>query len=224
MTTAPGADEVRARRNLLRVLDGERPAPPPTGERARDWLDDILDEKPTPAPPVAPRLPDWRKGETADLTPPPAPDSEQPAEQPQPEVAQDPQGQPADDPVDDAPVPAKERPHAPVGRPLEPVLRQARQAVEQFPGRVRVLMYTGSAAGAGWAFGLPQHFQAWITACGHDTSPGGALAFGTGLVLACGVLVDRRTRHWWGPLPWLCRIPLASALLALALYAPGVTQ
>ena len=219
MTTAPGADERRIRQLLLnRGVGPDAPAPAPA--RGRDWLDDILDEKPTPAPPVAPRLPDWRKGETADLTPPPAPAPEQP----QPEVAQDPHGQPADDPADDAPAPAKERPHAPAGRPLEPALRQARQAVEQFPGRVRVLVYTGSAAGAGWAFGLPQHFQAWITACGHDTSPGGALAFGTGLVLACGVLVDRRTRHWWGPLPWLCRIPLASALLALALYAPGVTQ
>lgn len=224
MNTAPGADEVRTRRNLLRVLDGERPAPAPAGERARDWLDDILDEKPTPAPPVAPRLPDWRKGETADFTPPPTPDSEQPAEPPQPETAQDPQGQPADDPADDAPAPVKQRPHTPAGRTLDPAIKHARHTIGQLPARTRALAYTGSAAGAGWLFGLPQQFESWITECGHDTGTSGALALGAGLVLACGVLVDRRTRHWWGPLPWLCRIPLASAILSLALYAPGVTQ
>lgn len=223
MTTAPGADERRARLILLRALDGGRPAP----ARGRDWLDDILDDRPTPAgpPPVAPRLPDWRKGETADLTPPaPVQPPVEPAEQPHSEAAQDPQDPPADDPADDAPAPVKQRPHAPAGRTLDPAIKHARHTIGQLPARTRALAYTGSAAGAGWLFGLPQQFESWITECGHDTGTSGALALGAGLVLACGVLVDRRTRHWWGPLPWLCRIPLASAILSLALYAPGVTQ
>jgi hypothetical protein len=210
MTTAPGADELRARRNLIRALDGVRTAPAP----GRDWLDDILDDRPAPAGPPrgATRLPDWRKGETADLTP-PAPD------EPPVEVAA-PEEPPADAPEDDAPAPAKARPQA----PATPVVGHLRHAYGQVPGRARTLLYTGSAAAGGWAFGLPQRFESWITQCGHDTSTSGALVLGAGMVLAAGVLVDRRTRHWWGPLPWLCRIPLASALLALALYAPGATQ
>jgi hypothetical protein len=34
-------------------------------------------------------------------------------------------------------------------------------------------------------------------------------------------LVDRRFRYAWAPVRWLARVPLASALLASALYAPG---
>jgi hypothetical protein len=32
---------------------------------------------------------------------------------------------------------------------------------------------------------------------------------------------DRRTRHWWPGIAWAARIPLATALLALALWAPA---
>lgn len=53
MTTPPGADERRARVNLLRALDG---AP---ASRSRDWLDDLLDsEHPAPRPAVPPPPPD----------------------------------------------------------------------------------------------------------------------------------------------------------------------
>lgn len=47
MATAPGADEVRARRNLIRALDGGAPA----SARARDWFDDYVDATETKAPP-----------------------------------------------------------------------------------------------------------------------------------------------------------------------------
>ncbi|WP_328434540.1 hypothetical protein [Streptomyces sp. NBC_00425] len=42
----------------------------------------------------------------------------------------------------------------------------------------------------------------------------------------CGGLwwfIDRRVRHWHWTARWLVRIPLASAVLATGLYAPGVT-
>jgi hypothetical protein len=220
MTTAPGADEIRARRNLIRALDGVRTAPAPAS--GRDWLDDILDDRPGPADPrSAARLPDWRKGETADLTPPPAPPV---PDEPPAEAARGPQEPPADAPEDDTPAPAKARPRPPAAPVVGPAVEHLRHAYGQVPGRARALLYTGSAAAGGWAFGLPQRFELWITQCGHDTGTAGALVLGAGMVLACGVLIDRRTRNWWGPLPWLCRIPLASTLLALALYAPGVTQ
>jgi hypothetical protein len=32
---------------------------------------------------------------------------------------------------------------------------------------------------------------------------------------------DRRTRHWWPGLAWAARIPLATAITALALWAPA---
>lgn len=222
MTSPPGADERRIRSLLDRrgVSYAPQPEPPTVGERPRerDWLDDILNARPepAPAPAAAPRLPDWRRGQTADLTKLPATDET-------PQLA--------DEPDDDEPEPEdweneKPKPTAkptPARRP-NAAARRAQTVYEQVPARTRALLYTGAAAAAGYSLGLPQLFETWINACGNDTSTGGAVALGAGLVLASGVLIDRRTRAWWGPLPWLCRIPLASAILALLLYAPGATS
>ncbi|MGW5352190.1 hypothetical protein ACWERV_16975 [Streptomyces sp. NPDC004031] len=226
MTATPGADERRARLNLLRVLDGARPTPPPPplppageGERTRDWLDEILDDRPAP-PPAAPRLPDWRRRE------PLLDASRKPVDVPEPDADEDDlDDEPAGgwEDVGQPPEPATKPGTVPVPRPAAPAVRRAHAAYAGLPARVRVLLYTGSAAGAGWALGAEPLFGGWIAACGHDTSTGGALALGTGLITATAVLVDRRTRGWWPPLAWACRIPLASALLALALYAPGAT-
>ncbi|MFE9391684.1 hypothetical protein [Streptomyces sp. NPDC006784] len=87
--------------------------------------------------------------------------------------------------------------------------------------RTWVLLYNGSAAGLGWAFGLVDLFGGWITGCGRDYSVTTALLLGSGIVVLLGQVLDRRTRGWWGPLPWICRAPLASAVLALGLYAPA---
>lgn len=60
MTATPGADERRARHNLLRALDGGAPTTP---ARARDWLDDLWDDAPpeprpeSVAPPPGPPPP-----------------------------------------------------------------------------------------------------------------------------------------------------------------------
>lgn len=67
---------------------------------------------------------------------------------------------------------------------------------------------------------------AWLA--GHGSyaglSPDQVGLLATGASLVGGLLVvNRWTRRWWPPLAWACRIPLASVLLALALYAPGVT-
>jgi hypothetical protein len=218
MTAAPGADERRARLNLLRALDGARPVPPPP--RTRDWLDDIIDDREPPAParPVAPRLPDWRKRETADLIP-PAESLPEPVavagtvgEQPE-EAASDVEGEPV-----------KPRPRRDPHRYLPIPTDRVHHAYAGLPARARAVLYTGGAAGLGWAFGLPQTMHSWIADCGHDQGPTAGLVLGAGLILACAVLVDRRTRGWWPPLAWVCRIPLASALLALALYAPGAAS
>lgn len=96
------------------------------------------------------------------------------------------------------------------------------QAVATIPGRLRWLTYNSTAAGTGWCCHLVQPFQALIATCGVATgSQVSAVILGAGICTLIGWRWDRPTRGWWGPLPWACRIPLASAVVALALYAPG---
>lgn len=83
------------------------------------------------------------------------------------------------------------------------------------------LLYNAAAAGAGWYMGIGPAIGGWIESCGRETSIGGALALGGGICLGIAAMWDSRTRHWYRPLAWLARIPLASALAALALYAPA---
>ncbi|MEW1798145.1 hypothetical protein [Streptomyces niveus] len=107
---------------------------------------------------------------------------------------------------------------APEYYPAPPARRAPREAVS--PG-TRRLIYNAAAAGAGYLLGLTPTVGGWIEDCGETTSIGGALVLGCGI---CGVVAhvwDRRTRHWWVGLAWLARIPLASSLTALALYAPA---
>lgn len=88
------------------------------------------------------------------------------------------------------------------------------------PGTKR-LIYNVSAAGAGYAWGPTRMIGHWIELCGKETSIGGALVLGASICLLIAALWDRRTRHWYWLLAWVARIPLASAVTALALYAPG---
>lgn len=83
------------------------------------------------------------------------------------------------------------------------------------------LLYNASAAGAGYYLGLTPTIGDLIESCGQETSIGGALVLGAGICLGIAVMWDSRTRHWYRPLAWAARIPLASALTALALYAPA---
>ncbi|MFI5672959.1 hypothetical protein [Streptomyces sp. NPDC051704] len=83
------------------------------------------------------------------------------------------------------------------------------------------LFYNVGAAGTGWAFGLVPTIGGWIAACGRDYSISAALVLGGGICLGVAAFWDRRTRHWYQPLAWVARIPLAAAVTALALYAPA---
>lgn len=67
----------------------------------------------------------------------------------------------------------------------------------------------------------------WLNATGQRWGLG---ADAVSLLLTAGAMcgglwwfIDRRTRHWHWSARWLFRIPLASALLATGLYAPGTT-
>jgi hypothetical protein len=226
---APGADEVRARRNLRLAVGAfdALPAPPTSG-----WWDELYDtthddhHRPETPPPPAPRLGNWRKGEAVDLR----------GNRPDDASADSTKGESAVDEeqlLDDdtegewedvqEPEPAAAR-RTPARARRPSAGTRAQHEYAQLPARARLLIYTGTAAATGYGIGLVPLMEGWITDCGHANGTAGAIALGVGLAVATGVLIDHRTRAWWGPLPWVCRIPLASAILALLLYAPGVTS
>ncbi|MFB7467103.1 hypothetical protein ACFCZ1_27010 [Streptomyces sp. NPDC056224] len=87
-------------------------------------------------------------------------------------------------------------------------------------GAKRFLFNVGAGV-AGWAFGLTPTLGGWIADCGRDYSISAALVLGGGICFGIAAFWDRRTRHWYWPLAWIARIPLVSAVAALALYAPA---
>jgi len=87
--------------------------------------------------------------------------------------------------------------------------------------KTRAALYNASAAGAGWGLGLYQQCAASLADCGQRYSTSGALTLGIGACLLVAHVWDRRTRHWWVGLAWAARIPLATTILALALWAPA---
>ncbi|MGV9987748.1 hypothetical protein [Streptomyces olivaceus] len=101
------------------------------------------------------------------------------------------------------------------------VLTQAPDRIA-ISARTRAALYNASAAGAGWALGLYDPC-AWALADCGSYSTGGALVLGVGAALLVAHLWDRRTRHWWPGLAWAARIPLATVILAVALWAPAAS-
>ncbi|MGO4418933.1 hypothetical protein AB4Z54_09275 [Streptomyces sp. MCAF7] len=190
------------------------PSEPPTvhltavpGESG-DWWDDLYaDDASSTARTVeapAPRLPDWRRGETVELG-----DDQAEAE---PSALNEDEDQDQDDVADSRPG---------RGPSVAPVAKKVLDLREDFNPRTRVLAYNLGAAGLGWLFRLPQSMGGLIADAGRESSITTALIVGAGMVLVAGQLIDRRTRGWWPPLAWIARAPLASAVLALALYAPA---
>ncbi|MFI1165619.1 hypothetical protein ACH4UM_18890 [Streptomyces sp. NPDC020801] len=108
------------------------------------------------------------------------------------------------------------RPHTPAF-----IDRSHHRAEAALSPRTRSLLYNASAAGTGWLLGLYHQLAAAIADCGQHYSVNGALVLGAGGSLLIAHFWDRRTRHWWTGLAWAARIPLATAILALALWAPA---
>ncbi|MFD6415984.1 hypothetical protein [Streptomyces sp. NPDC060194] len=199
-----GADERRVQ-HLLRARGVGPDAPD-------DWWDRLYDEEPDRR--SSPRMPDWWSTKRPALgeTPAPAPaptvtvvELDEDEEPPAPSVWQ---AQPDYYP----------RPHAPavIGR----VQARVHAAPAAISPRTRAGLYNASAAGAGWALGLYDQFAYALADLGSE-SISGAILLGAVGSLAIAHFWDRRTRHWWPPLAWACRIPLATALTALALWAPA---
>ncbi|MFF7021966.1 hypothetical protein ACFY97_13225 [Streptomyces klenkii] len=205
------------------------PTEPPTiGAPAPDWWDDLYaDEAPRPSRSVAPRLPDW-------WSPKPA--------LPEPEADQDPEAYPEEEPAveDDEPEPDEAEDEQLEQEPEEPDQpREERAPRSSFRAvldtvaadpkrrrRLQLLAYNGSAAGAGWRLGIGPWIHDSLVFYGqHDTREGAYVGCG---VIAVAAIAEIRSHHWRGPgnhvvmrlLGWLARIPLATAVLALALYTP----
>lgn len=100
------------------------------------------------------------------------------------------------------------------------VTRVPGRAAAAISPRTRRALYNASAAGAGWALGLYDQFAWALTDCGKS-SISGAIVLGVGGCLLIAHVWDRRTRHWWPGIAWVARIPLATAITALALWAPA---
>ncbi len=194
--TQPGADELRMR-GILRKHgvgpDAELPPIPPGPPPSG------FDPDPVPEP-----RPWWSHKQPA-------------AEKPVEKEADEPEEEQEDRPRPFAPQPDYwPRPHVPA------VVHRSRERAEAAisPG-TRRLLYNASAAGAGWGLGLYDQLAHALADCGTHYSISGALTLGTGTCLLIAHLWDRRTRHWWPGIAWAARIPLATALTALALWAPA---
>jgi len=94
--------------------------------------------------------------------------------------------------------------------------------------KAQALAFNGAAAGLGWLTGTAQLALAALEDAGQAGSPSGAIVIGVGLVIAA-TIADRYGRAAAGLLPepvqpvvrFLARVPLATAVLALALYSPN---
>ncbi|MFE3031554.1 hypothetical protein ACFXKY_07885 [Streptomyces canus] len=133
-----------------------------------------------------------------------------------------------DEPDDEPPAPARRfeaqpgywpRPHMPAA-----VDRLRDRAPAALSDRTRAGLYNASAAGAGWGLGLYDQFAWALRDCGQSQGTGAGIALGVIATLLIANFWDRRTRHWWPGIAWAARIPLATALLALALWAPAAAH
>ncbi|MGW9299407.1 hypothetical protein ACWHA3_01090 [Streptomyces cyaneofuscatus] len=114
-------------------------------------------------------------------------------------------------------------------RPRRTPQGKATRHLDQHP-RLRAVLYNATAAAAGWYLGLgPWMFQG-ITHYGQAHNVQRGVWVGAGLTLF-SLAVEARTHAWRRPdrpvltraAGWAGRIPLATALSALALYGPDAT-
>ena len=220
MSQPPGADELRIRATLIKqgVGPDADPAaliPPKPTRPPRDWLDDILDSNPAPAPSKPEAEP-------------------KPPREPKPPV----KNRPAADKGRLKKAAGEKQPNGRSRR--QPPTTRARSIIaaqkaastvtKRIPGGRRInkkhTAYTAywlTAAATGWGIGL----EPWFASCLDYYVGNGGAGTATLVVLAVVVLaVDSRTHGLRSParhvftraIGWVGRIPLASAVLALALY------
>ncbi|MFI6700297.1 hypothetical protein ACIBJC_15190 [Streptomyces sp. NPDC050509] len=132
----------------------------------------------------------------------------------------------APDSAPPAPGPVEYAPgvHITVNQPTEPTPAPAADERAQQRRSVirRWLAFHGSAAGVGWYLGLGPQMANLLTDSGQS-----APAVGVALILVTTIFGSYLPGLTFIPPPlrpvavWVCRIPAATAALALALHAPG---
>jgi len=209
VVSGQGADELRIKSLLVRngVGPDAEPGPaipPKPTERPRDWLDDILDTSAdTPAGPAQKQ----NKPQVSEAKPPKLKKSKQ---------AKSPSGkaEPANDSTWSSAAAEKAKSTVTARLPKGKLLNK--QAVAR-------TAYWASAAGVGWSIGIGP----WFLACLNYYLGSGFYGMAVLVVIALIVLaVDSGTHALRGPgrhafaraAGWMTRIPLATALLAIALY------
>jgi hypothetical protein len=203
MSDNVGADELRIRGSLHRLLNGPDATPPPMpsgpppdGYRpaprpAADWWDRLYaNDEPTPT----------RKRPTRGPEPLPGPVTKEPETGPRKK-------------------PRRQRPTYRTTRAEAPRLSLL-DAWDRIPPRVRWLTYHATAAGAGWRIGWVDwstDTAAWYAA-DHWTSPSAIALYALGALV---IAVYRRSRHWAWPVAWTAAIPVSSVVAGLLLYGTG---
>lgn len=221
-----------------RIIQPPPDEPPSNGQQPTRVITVERIDTPPPRTPIPPQP------QATDRTAPTEPEAEQPprttrirrprhvdlnkpaADEPQPDV---------EDTAEDEPEPAEDtEPRASRRRRLAQAVTDGTAARWAIPrdtrqrGRVRVLLVTGIAAGIGWQLGYGPFLSASIAHLGQaDPKWGvglGLLAVAGGLTVDIGLRGGRPLAQItsWSLVPaTLARVPLATAVLALGLYAPG---
>lgn len=238
-------DERRIRNMLRRRVDGV--APLPQQPALKQWMIPAPPAHPPtiPAPAAATppatntptrggaRLPDWRHKKPALVLVKDDPDTDTDVvvQDDENNVEEPDQEQPTA-PTTDAPPPEYV---VELRAGLDEIATSVARIAERVtadPKRRRHLatgIYNVAAAGAGYVIGIAPWALERLGHYGH-TDPREGVVIGAGLIVVCAV-AEIRTHRWRGhdrhpvvrALGWIARIPLASAVLALALYGPNAT-
>ncbi|WP_055591136.1 hypothetical protein [Peterkaempfera griseoplana] len=154
----------------------------------------------------------------------PAPDLRKPEPEREAGVGED-SSTPGPDSDADSPVRWWQRKPLAWDPPAAPLVMRWRAPAPDLTRRRRHLLYNGAAAAVGWWSGLGPWCQHLIADFGHGSVRDG-LTCGA-LCLFAALPIDLRTHAWRGAgyplvraLGWVGRIPLATAVVAVALYGP----
>jgi hypothetical protein len=99
------------------------------------------------------------------------------------------------------------------------VVRSARARAAAYSISAALAGFAPALLGAGW--NLPGVVRGWLDGIAAEASIGAALLIGAALAGIVWAAWDRRTRNLPGWLAWTCRIPLASIVAGVLLWAPA---
>lgn len=225
-----GTPPVRPGNVVTPALTNGVPAAPEPESREPDWLDQFLADEEQPGQQDDPAADSGQEGR-------PTPWWSWKAPEPEPATADGTATLPAAvDPNTPVPVSGGAATPAPAApTTVQPHLVEIQAAAGQVLSRavpkdphqrrrVRYVLYNGLAAGAGYAAGLGP-WMGWSLDYYGQNDPNEGVFVGLGVCVMC-LIAEVRTHGWrssgrhvvWQFLGWIARIPLATAVLALALY------